>query len=52
MYIKPSYHLFTVKQGSQESLKSYVQRFNAESLKIDVPDEKFSITKFIAGLGV
>ena len=42
----------TVKQGSQESLKSYLQRFNAESLKIDIPDEKFAITTFIAGLGV
>ena len=52
MYRKPSYHLLTIKQGSQESLKSYVQRFNAESLKIDVPDEKFAITAFIAGLGV
>ena len=51
-YRKSSYHLLTVKQGSQESLKSYVQRFNAESLKIDVPDEKFVITAFIAGLGV
>ena len=51
-YRKPSYHLLTVKQGSQESLKSYVQRFNAKSLKIDIPDEKFSITAFIAGLGV
>ena len=51
-YRNPSYHLLTVKQGSQESLKSYVQRFNAESLKIDVPDEKFAITTFIAGLGV
>ena len=51
-YRKPSYHLLTVKQGSQESLKSYVQRFNAESLKIDMPDEKFAITAFIAGLGV
>ena len=51
-YRKPSYHLLTVKQGSQESLKSYVQRFNAESLKIDVPDEKFAITAFITGLGV
>ena len=29
-----------------------MQRFNAESLKIDVPDEKFVITAFIAGLGV
>ena len=51
-YRKPSYHLLTVKQGSQESLKSYVQRLNAESLKIDIPDEKFAITVFIAGLGV
>ena len=51
-YRKSSYHLLTVKQGSQESLKSYVQRFNAESLKIDIPDEKFAITAFIAALGV
>ena len=51
-YRKPSYHLLTVKQGSQESLESYVQRFNTESLKIDVPDEKFAINAFIAGLGV
>ena len=51
-YKKPSYHLLTVKQGLQESLKSYVQRFNVESLKIDIPDEKFAITAFIVGLGV
>ena len=51
-YRKPSYHLLAAKQGSQESLKSYVQRFNAESLKIGMPDEKFAITAFIAGLGV
>ena len=30
----------------------YVQRFNAESLKIDVLDEKFAVTAFIAGLGM
>ena len=52
MYRKPSYHLLTIKQNSQESLRSYVQRFNAESLKVDIPDEKFAITAFIAGLGV
>ena len=28
-YRKPSYHLLTIKQSSQESLRSYVQRFNA-----------------------
>ena len=51
-YRKPSYHLLTIKQGSQETLKSYVQRFNAESLKIDVLDDKFVVTAFIAGLGM
>ena len=51
-YRKPSYHLLTIKQSSQESLRSYVQRFNAESLKVDIPDEKFAITAFIIGLGV
>ena len=51
-YRKPSYHLLTIKQGSQESLKSYIQRFNAESLKIDILDEKFAITSFITGLRV
>ena len=51
-YRKPSYHLLTIKQNSQESLRSYVQRFNAESLKVDIPDEKFAITAFIASLGV
>ena len=52
MYRKLSYHLLTIKQGSQENLRSYVQRFNAESLKVDIPDEKFTINAFIAGLGV
>ena len=47
-YRKTSYHLLTIKQGSQESLRSYVQRFKAESLKVDIPDEKFAITAFIA----
>ena len=27
---KPSYHLLSIKQNPQESLRSYVQRFNAE----------------------
>ena len=51
-YRKPSYHLLSIKKNPQESLRSYVQRFNAESLKVDVPYEKFAITAFIAGLGV
>ena len=51
-YRKPSYHMLTIKQSPYESLRSYVQRFNAESLKVDIPDEKFAITAFIGGLGV
>ena len=51
-YRKPSYHLLTVKQGPQENLRSYVQRFNSESLRVDILDENFTITTFIAGLGI
>ena len=51
-YRKLSSHLLTIKQSSQESLRSYVQRINAKSLKVDIPDERFAITAFIAGLGV
>ena len=51
-YRKPSYHLLSVKQGPQENLGSYVQRFNSESLRVDIPNEKFAITTFIAGLGI
>ena len=51
-YRKSSYHLLSIKKNPQESLRSYVQRFNVESLKVDVPDEKFAITAFIVGLGI
>ena len=50
--MKTIYHLLTIKKNPQENLRSYVQRFNTESLKVDIPDEKFSLTAFIAGLGV
>ena len=49
---KLSYHLLTIKQSPQANLKSNVQRFNAESLRVDIPDEKFATTAFITGLGV
>ena len=52
MYRKLSYHILTIKHSSQESLRSYVQRFNMESLKVDILDEKFAVTAFITGLGV
>ena len=51
-YRKPSYNLLTIKQDPQENLRSYVQSFNKESLKVDIPDEKFSITAFIPEPGV
>ena len=51
-YRKPSYHLLTVKQGPQENLRSHIQRFNSKSLKVDIPDEQFAITAFIARLGI
>ena len=51
-YRKLSYHLLIVKQGLEENMRSYIQRFNSESLKVDIPDEKFSITAFIVGLGI
>ena len=51
-YRKSSYHLLTIKQSLQENLRSYVQRFNAESLRVDISDEKFATNAFIAGLGV
>ena len=51
-YRKPRYHLLTIKQSPQENLKSYVQRFNPESLRVDIPDDKFATTTFIIGLGV
>ena len=51
-YRKPSYHLLTIKQSSQENLRSYVQRFNTELLKVNILNEKLVVTAFIAGLGV
>ena len=51
-YRKTSYHLLTIKQSPQENLKSYVQRFNVESLRVDIQYEKFASTAFLVGLGV
>ena len=51
-YRKLSYHLLTIKEGSQENLRSSIQRFNSESLRVDISDEKFAITAFIAGLDI
>ena len=37
-YRKSTYHLLTIKKNPHENLRSYVQRFNAESLKVDIPN--------------
>ena len=42
----------TIKKSPQENMKSYVQRFNAESLRVDIPYEKFSTSAFFVELGV
>ena len=39
-------------QSPQENLKSYVQRFNAEPLRVDIPYEKFATSAFIVELVV
>ena len=46
--LSPANHQ-TAATGEPVALR---QRLNAESLKVDVPDEKFAITAFITGLGV
>ena len=51
-YRKPSYHPLIVNQAPQENLRPYVQRFNSESLMVEIPDQKFAITAFIAWLGI
>ena len=51
-YRQPRYHSLTLKQGPQENLKSYVQRFNSKSLRVDIQDKKFTIIAFIAELGI
>ena len=51
-YRKSGYHFLAIKQSSKESLRSYVQRFNMKSLKVDILDEKFVVIAFITGLRV
>ena len=48
-YRKPSYHLLTIKQSSQESLRSYVQRFNAIKA---IPSAYHMMIKFPTTSGV
>ncbi|RDX60307.1 hypothetical protein CR513_61562, partial [Mucuna pruriens] len=44
--------LFDVKQGREESLKSYLARFNTAIVRVNDPDQKFFIKAFQKGLRV
>jgi ribosomal protein L19E len=43
-------HLLNVKQKEGETLRSYLTRFNKETLLVDGADEKVVLTAFISGL--
>ena len=47
---RPKSHLFTVKQGQNESLKDYIARFNAEALFIDGGNDDLSLSAMMSGL--
>ncbi|XP_065620093.1 uncharacterized protein LOC136063518 [Quercus suber] len=43
-------HLFTIRQGEKETLRSYVKRFTRETLEVDEADDMVQLTTFKAGL--
>ena len=43
-------YLLNIRQWEEESLRSYVQRFNKEAIQIDEPNEYVALTAFNAGL--
>ena len=47
---KPVTHLLSIKQDKDESLRSYLTRFNEEILQVEEPDDKVSMTAFLGGL--
>ena len=47
---RPAEHLLTIKQGEEESLRSYVKRFNREVLEVDEAEDKVQLIMFKAGL--
>ncbi|RDY10124.1 hypothetical protein CR513_05398, partial [Mucuna pruriens] len=42
--------LFDIKQSREESLKSYLARFNTATVRVNDPDQKFFIKAFQKGL--
>uniref|UniRef100_A0A2N9FLD8 Uncharacterized protein n=1 Tax=Fagus sylvatica TaxID=28930 RepID=A0A2N9FLD8_FAGSY len=49
-YGRPTKHLLNVKQKEGETLRSYLTRFNRETLLVDGADDKVVLTAFISGL--
>nr|XP_027077074.1 uncharacterized protein LOC113700839 [Coffea arabica] len=49
-YSKTTAHLMTVHQGSEESLREYMVRFNNESLQVRDRDDKVVMAAFVNGL--
>ena len=47
---RPVDHLLTIRQGENETLRSYVKRFTRETLEVDKVDNKVQLTTFKAGL--
>ena len=43
-------YLLTIRQGENETLRSYVKRFTQETLEVDEADDKVHLTTFKAGL--
>jgi hypothetical protein len=49
-YGRPTTHLLNVKQKEDETLRSYLVRFNKEPLLVDGAHDKVVLTAFISGL--
>uniref|UniRef100_A0A2N9I9Y3 Uncharacterized protein n=1 Tax=Fagus sylvatica TaxID=28930 RepID=A0A2N9I9Y3_FAGSY len=47
---RPTTHLLNIKQKEGETLRSYLTRFNKETLLVDGADDKVVLTAFISGL--
>ena len=49
-YKKFTAYLMSIKQREDETLRSYISRFNKEALSIDEADDKILVATFINGL--
>ena len=47
---KPVTHPLSIKQDKDESLRSYLTRFNEEVVQVKEPDDKVIMTAFLRGL--